>query len=106
MHGGHQCCGSGPGAFLTPGSGIRDPGWVKSKDPDPGSRIGMNNSDGKQNILFYYILFSYILFYSILFYSILFNSTVLYSILLYSTYTILFYSILFFSILFYSIHIS
>jgi hypothetical protein len=25
----------GPGAFLTPGSGIRDPAWVKSKDPDP-----------------------------------------------------------------------
>jgi hypothetical protein len=26
----------GSGAFLTPGSGIRDPGWVKSQDPDPG----------------------------------------------------------------------
>ncbi len=27
-----QCCesGSGPGAFLTPGSGFRDPGWVKN----------------------------------------------------------------------------
>jgi hypothetical protein len=33
----------GSGAFLTPGSGIRDPGWVKSQDPDPGS--GMNNPD-------------------------------------------------------------
>jgi hypothetical protein len=30
-----QCCGSpGSGAFLTPW--IRDPGWVKSQDPDPG----------------------------------------------------------------------
>jgi hypothetical protein len=29
----------GSGAFLTPGSGIRDPGWVKSQDPDPGSGI-------------------------------------------------------------------
>ncbi len=26
----------GTGAFSTPGSGIRDPGWVKSQDPDPG----------------------------------------------------------------------
>jgi hypothetical protein len=26
----------GSGAFLTPGSGIRDPGWVKCQDPDPG----------------------------------------------------------------------
>jgi hypothetical protein len=33
----------GSGAFLTPGSRTRDPGWVKSKDPDPGS--GMNNPD-------------------------------------------------------------
>jgi hypothetical protein len=24
------------GAFLNPGSGIRDPGWVKYQDPDPG----------------------------------------------------------------------
>jgi hypothetical protein len=31
---------SGSGAFLTPGSGIRDPGWVKNQDP--GSRSGMN----------------------------------------------------------------
>jgi hypothetical protein len=23
----------GSGAFLTPGSGIRDPGWVKNPDP-------------------------------------------------------------------------
>jgi hypothetical protein len=29
-----QCCGSGSGAFLTPGSGIRN-GFI----PDPGSRI-------------------------------------------------------------------
>ncbi len=33
----------GSGAFLTPGSGIRDPGWVESQHPDPGS--GMNNPD-------------------------------------------------------------
>jgi hypothetical protein len=26
----------GSGAFLTPGSGTRDPGWVKNQDPDPG----------------------------------------------------------------------
>ncbi len=31
----------GSGAYLTPGSGIRDPGWVKRQDPDPG--FGMNN---------------------------------------------------------------
>ncbi len=31
-----QYCGSGSGAFLTPGSGIKDPGWVKSQDSDPG----------------------------------------------------------------------
>jgi hypothetical protein len=31
----------GSGAFLTPW--IRDPGWVKSKDLDPGT--GMNNPD-------------------------------------------------------------
>jgi hypothetical protein len=29
----------GSGAFLTPGSGIRDPGWVESQHPDPGSGI-------------------------------------------------------------------
>ncbi len=33
-----------------PGSGafdpwIRDPGWVKNQDPDPGSGFGMNNPD-------------------------------------------------------------
>jgi hypothetical protein len=28
----------GSGAFLTPGSGNRDPGWVESQDPDPGWR--------------------------------------------------------------------
>jgi hypothetical protein len=26
----------GSGALLTPGSGIRDPGWVESQHPDPG----------------------------------------------------------------------
>ncbi len=26
----------GSGAYLTPGSGIRDRGWVKNQDPDPG----------------------------------------------------------------------
>ncbi len=48
----HSAADPDPGSgALTPGSGIRclcdpwirDPGWVKSKDPDPGS--GMNNSD-------------------------------------------------------------
>jgi hypothetical protein len=29
-----QCCGSG--AFLTPESSIRDPGWAIKQDPDPG----------------------------------------------------------------------
>jgi hypothetical protein len=33
----------GSSAFLTPGSGILDPGWVESHHPDPGS--GMNNPD-------------------------------------------------------------
>jgi hypothetical protein len=33
----------GSGAFLTPGSGIRDPGWVESQHPDPG--CGKNNPD-------------------------------------------------------------
>jgi len=32
----------GSGASSS-GSGNRDPGWVKSKEPDPGS--GMNNPD-------------------------------------------------------------
>jgi hypothetical protein len=27
----------GPVAFLTAGSGIRDPGWVENQDPDLGS---------------------------------------------------------------------
>ncbi len=33
----------GSGAILTPGSGIRNPGWVKIQDPDPGwtSRISL-----------------------------------------------------------------
>jgi hypothetical protein len=34
-----QCCGSGIRCLFDPW--IRDPGWVKSQDPDPGS--GMNN---------------------------------------------------------------
>jgi hypothetical protein len=44
---GMQCCGSGSGirCLLTPGSGIWDPGWVKFKDPNPGSGSGMNNPD-------------------------------------------------------------
>jgi hypothetical protein len=33
----------GSGTFLTLGSGIRDPEWVESQHPDPGS--GMNNPD-------------------------------------------------------------
>jgi hypothetical protein len=36
-----QCCGSGSGAFLTPGSMIRVPDGIKI--PDRGS--GMNNPD-------------------------------------------------------------
>ncbi len=28
------------GAFLTPGSGIQDPGWVKNRNPDPGWTLG------------------------------------------------------------------
>jgi hypothetical protein len=31
--------GSGIRCLLTPGSGIRDPGWVESQHPDPGSEI-------------------------------------------------------------------
>ncbi len=30
----------GSGAFLTPGSGFRDPGWVKSQNPDPAEQPG------------------------------------------------------------------
>ncbi len=30
----------GSGAFLTPGSGFRDPGWVKSQNPDPDEQPG------------------------------------------------------------------
>jgi hypothetical protein len=30
----------GSDAFLTPGSGIRDPEWVNNQDPDPGSGAG------------------------------------------------------------------
>jgi hypothetical protein len=33
----------GSGAFLTPGSGIRD--GLKNQDPDPGSGTGMKNPD-------------------------------------------------------------
>ncbi len=30
---------------MVPGSENLDPGWVKNKDPDPGSRLGMNIPD-------------------------------------------------------------
>ncbi len=40
----------GPGAFLTPVPGIRNPGWVESQHPDPGS--GMNNLDQLKNHFF------------------------------------------------------
>ncbi len=33
------------GAFLTPGSGIRDGEIIKIRDPDPGSGSGMNSLD-------------------------------------------------------------
>jgi hypothetical protein len=33
------------GPFLTPVSGIRDPGWVKNQDTDLGSGSGMSNPD-------------------------------------------------------------
>jgi hypothetical protein len=36
-----QCCGSGIRCLFDPW--IRDTGWVKNHDPDPGS--GMNNKD-------------------------------------------------------------
>jgi hypothetical protein len=35
----------GSGAFLTPGSGIRNTGWVKNQDPYPDPGSGMNNPD-------------------------------------------------------------
>ncbi len=38
-----QCCGPGSRIRCLFGPWIRDPGWVKSQDPDPGS--GMNNPD-------------------------------------------------------------
>ncbi len=38
-----QCCGSG--AFLTPGSGVQDPGWVKGQDPGSGSGIRIRDTD-------------------------------------------------------------
>ncbi len=31
----------GSGAFLTPGLGIRDPGWVESQHPDPGGKFNV-----------------------------------------------------------------
>jgi hypothetical protein len=39
----NQCCGSGSGIRCLFDPWIRDPGWVESQDPDPGS--GMNNPD-------------------------------------------------------------
>jgi hypothetical protein len=36
----------GSGVFLTPGSGIRDPGWVESQHPDPGSGMGRKSASG------------------------------------------------------------
>jgi hypothetical protein len=38
-----QCYGSGSGIRCLCDPWIRDPGWVKSQDPDP--RSGMNNPD-------------------------------------------------------------
>ncbi len=38
-----QCCGSGSGIRCLFDPWVRDPGWVKSKDPRSGS--GMNNQD-------------------------------------------------------------
>jgi hypothetical protein len=35
----------GSGAFLTPRSGIGEPGWVKNQNPDSGSGSGMNIRD-------------------------------------------------------------
>ncbi len=35
----------GSDAFVTPGFGIRCPGWVKKPDPDPRFGSGMNNPD-------------------------------------------------------------
>jgi hypothetical protein len=39
----NQCCGSGSRIRCVLDPWIRDPVWVKSKDPDPG--CGMNNPD-------------------------------------------------------------
>jgi hypothetical protein len=38
-----QCCGSGSGIPCLFGPWIRNPGWIKSQDPELGS--GMNNPD-------------------------------------------------------------
>jgi hypothetical protein len=40
------------GAFFTPGSGIRDPGWVKIQDPDSGSGYGLicDPGSGMENL--------------------------------------------------------
>jgi hypothetical protein len=35
----YQCCGSGSGIRSLFDPRIRDPGWVKNQDPDPGSWI-------------------------------------------------------------------
>jgi hypothetical protein len=46
-----QCCGSGSGAFLAPRSGIRDPGWVKYQDLDPGSDSGSYFRELRNNLI-------------------------------------------------------
>jgi hypothetical protein len=40
----------GSGAFLTPGSGIPDSGWVKNQDPGPARTIG--SSDFPRSLCF------------------------------------------------------
>jgi hypothetical protein len=43
MYSNRQCCGSGSGIGCLFDPWIRDPGWVESQHPDPGS--AMNNPD-------------------------------------------------------------
>jgi hypothetical protein len=50
-HSKNQYCESGSGIRCLFDPWIRDPGWVKSQDPDPGSGSGMNNPDHFSYIL-------------------------------------------------------
>jgi hypothetical protein len=45
-----QCCKSGSGAFLIPGSRIRDPGWGKNSDLGSGINIPNHFSESLETV--------------------------------------------------------